>query len=143
MRVEHQNFNFSKPNLINENEYNSLKDILNKNPKFKYKSKFSFWEMYEYEIKYRLILPLIVGFFFGTVFEFIHWEIFEIIAYLCLGYILFLLLFRLLWEWFSYLIYILNFNSYYNKLLNKVKTSKNYNEFRTTNTFWINMHPDT
>ena len=143
MRIEHRSFSFNKPNLIDENEYNSLKEILKKNPSFVYESKLSFWEIYGYEIKYRVILPLIVGIFFGVISNYIKWQLFEIISALCIIYILALFFLRLIWEWISYGIYKMNYMLYYKKLVTKVKKSNNYSEFRNTNKFWINMHPNT
>ena len=143
MRIEHRNFNFKKPDLINENEYNSLKEILNKNPNFKFDSKISFWEIYGHEIKYRIITPLFIGIFFGVLHNFFKFMFFEIIGYLCLLYLFSLIFLRLIWEWLSFVIYILNYKLYYKKLLTKVKKSNNYSEYRNTTTFWINMQPKT
>lgn len=143
MKIIHRNFDFSKPNLIDEEDYKDLKQKFSKNLNYSLEPKNEFWLIFGYEIKWAVLCPLILLLIFGTISELTKWEVFEILGYILFVYLMFTLILKYIWEWSSYLYNIWEARTYYRKLKKKVLSSENYKEFRSRNRFWINMHPNT
>jgi hypothetical protein len=143
MRIIHRTFSFSKPNLIDEKEYEELKQKFSKNTEYSLEPKNQFWYIFGHEVKWSVLLPLGLLLIFGTIAELTKWGFFEVIGYILMIYLMFTIFLKYIWEWSSYLYNIWEARTYYRKLKKKVISSKNYNEFRSRNRFWINMHPNT
>lgn len=143
MIITHRKFDFSKPNLIDEEEYKELKQKFSKNLNFTLEPENEFWLIFGYEIKWAVLCPLVFLLIFGTISELTKWEFFEVLGYLLLVYLMFTVILKYIWEWSSYLYNNWEAKTYYRKLKKKIISSQNYKEFRSTNRFWINMHPNT
>lgn len=142
MKVTHRIYDFTKPNLINEEQYQKLKEIFTKNIDYSLEPKNEFWNEFGEEIK-NMFYFTIVGILLCIFSALTNWKVFSILGCILLFPVFLGITFKYAWEWLSYSYNLWVERNYYRKLSKKIKTSENYKEFRSKNKFWINMHPNT
>ena len=129
-RVQYTTYKFTSPDLISEDEYNSLKDLITHNPNHNpFKGKIA------EEIKrfiYFYIIGAPVSFLCVGLGDTISFEWISTIFYI-IGGIIALMLFgglsSVIPTIFSYLGYLTKRKLYFNKLRRSIKKSTDYNEF--------------
>lgn len=122
--IQYTSYNFRKPPLIDENEYNFIKLKLKNSPNYNPFPVESFWQKYKI-----VILLYLVGLPFAGLLASFEIGFLEIIAGIY-AFLLFGALFSFIPEWLSYLTFLAKRKLYYLKLLKKIKISKDYYHFR-------------
>ena len=122
--IQYTTYRFHKPPLIEENEYNSIRLNLQRNPSYNPFPFESFWEKFKIPI-----LLYIIGLPLAGLLASFEVGFFEVIAGIY-AFFLFGALFSFIPEWISYLKFLTMRKFYYSRLLKKLRKSEDYFHFR-------------
>ena len=117
------NYNFSKPTLMTEDEFNSYKQIFELEPNYDFNPKMNFWDQFSFT---KWILLTI----FGGAFFSIFWAGFLLVSALALATLFLDMLSGTLQSMMNYQKIINKKNEYFKNLKLSIITSQNYDEFK-------------
>ena len=122
--IQYTTYKFNRPPLIDENQYNLIKENLKFNQNYNPFPVESFWQKFKV-----IILLYVVGLPIAGVLALTEVGFLEIISAIY-SFLLVMALFSFIPEWISYLNFLARRKFYYSKLLKKIKISDDYFHFR-------------
>ena len=140
MRIQHRSFRFSKPDLIDENQYSILKNEFINNPSLSIIPKTSFWQTFSEDIKNCIFYPLLIVIITLVIFKLTGWEFLGIIVFLAGFYFAFHFFLRIAFDMLSYLSFYIDITSYYKNLKRRIINSNDYEDMKKRYWFWVNQH---